>query len=467
MAVRGFQAPAPGNVIMTERLFGTDGIRGLANVAPMNAETALRLGRAVAQVAGPKNTAGKKKILLGKDTRISGYLLEYALTAGICSMGANVLLVGPMPTPGIAFLTQNMRCNAGVVISASHNPFEDNGIKFFSHDGFKLSNEHERRIEKIVEDNSLDADNPRGIEVGRVHRIDDALGRYIVFLKSTFPKNISLEGIKIVLDCANGAAYRVAPTVFEELGATVIPIGVAPNGSNINKDCGSLYPEKMCELVRQNGAHIGVALDGDADRVIFADEHGAVVDGDQIMGLIAFDLIDKGLLAKNTLVATVMSNMGLEVALRSKGIKLVRTDVGDRYVVDRMKADGYTFGGEQSGHLIFLDYTASGDGILTALQTLRVMTESGKRLSELAAPIERYPQLLKNVDVNNKPPLDDIPSIKAAIRDAELKLGDQGRLLVRHSGTQMMCRVMAEGPNEKKVMEVVENVADAISRHLQ
>lgn len=435
-------------------------------MAPMNAETALKLGRAIAQVAVPQNTTGNKKILVGKDTRISGYLLEHALTAGICSMGANVLLVGPMPTPGIAFLTQNMRCNAGVVISASHNPFEDNGIKFFSHDGFKLSNEYERRIEEIVFDNALDGVHPTGTEVGAVNRIDDALGRYVVFLKSTFPKNISLEGMKIVLDCANGAAYKVAPTVFEELGASVISMGVSPNGSNINENCGSLYPEKMSELVRNNNAHIGIALDGDADRVIFADENGAVVDGDKIMGLIAFDLIDKGLLVKNTLVATVMSNIGLEVALRNKGANLVRTDVGDRYVVERMKTDGYTFGGEQSGHLIFLDYSASGDGILTALQALKVMTQSGKSLSELAAPIERYPQLLKNIEVNRKAPLDEIPSIRAAINDGEIKLGNAGRLLVRYSGTQMMCRVMAEGPNEEIVKEVVENVADAIGRHL-
>lgn len=452
---------------MTDRLFGTDGIRGVANVEPMTANTALRLGRAIAHLAREKNGEGVKKLLVGKDTRISGYLLEHALTAGICSMGANVLLVGPMPTPGISFLTQNMRCNAGAVISASHNPFEDNGIKFFSHDGFKLSDKYEMRIEELTRSNDLDERNPTGADVGRVQRIDDALGRYVVFLKYSFPKEISLEGLKIALDCANGAAYKVAPLVFEELGASVETIGVNPDGQNINRDCGALYPERMAELTRSCNADMGVALDGDADRAIFSDEKGNVIDGDQIMGLIARDLMEKGALARNTLVATVMSNMGLEVFLRDIGVSLVRTDVGDRNVVERMRRDGYNFGGEQSGHLIFLERSSSGDGILTALQTLRVMLQKGRKLSDLAGSIEKYPQVIKNVEVKSKPPLEGVDPISKAMEEAGKELGARGRLLVRHSGTQMLCRVMAEGEDPELVRKVVDRVADTIDEHLR
>lgn len=452
---------------MKDKLFGTDGIRGKANVAPMTADMALKLGRAIAHLSHADNGPGPKRLLVGKDTRISGYFLEYAMTAGICSMGANVLLVGPMPTPGIAFLTQNMRCSAGAVISASHNPYEDNGIKFFSKDGFKLSDDYETRLEELTLGSELHRLNPSGDEIGRVHRIDDALGRYVVFLKSAFPREISLEGVKIALDCANGAAYKAAPLVFEELGASVESIGVNPDGLNINRDCGSLHPERICELTRGIGADLGVALDGDADRAIFSDENGRVVDGDQIMGLIAADLMSRGTLARRTLVATVMSNMGLEVFLKSIGANMVRTDVGDKHVVERMRKGGYNFGGEQSGHLVFLEHSSSGDGIMTALQTLRVMVTTGRKLSDLVRPIERFPQILKNVDLNSKPPLESIPSIAKAIDEAKKALGDKGRILVRHSGTQMMCRIMAEGQDPDKVREVVDRVADTIDRHLR
>jgi phosphoglucosamine mutase len=450
---------------MAKRLFGTDGVRGVANRDPMTAETALRLGRAIAFAA--QTGAGKRgKILVGTDTRISCPMLESALAAGICSMGVDVLVSGTMPTPGIAFLTVDMGCDAGAVISASHNPFEDNGIKFFSRDGFKLSDEVEEELERLVLSDPLDDTRPVADKVGRVRRIDDALARYVEFAKSTFPKHLDLAGVKLVLDCANGAAYRAAPLVFEDLGASVTALGVHPDGTNINRDCGSLYPEAVCALVRESGAHFGVALDGDADRAIFADEHGNEVDGDGIMGLLAWDLMKRRLLRKNTLVATVMSNMGLEIAMRDLGISLVRTPVGDRYVVKRMRTDGYNFGGEQSGHLIFLDHNTSGDGILSALQVMRVMCETGKPLSELAARVKRFPQVLRNVEVTTRKDLEGIPEVKAAMEEAGRLLGNSGRLLVRYSGTQLLCRVMAEGENEETVDYVVGMVSDAIAGHI-
>jgi len=450
---------------MAKRLFGTDGVRGVANKEPMTAETALKLGRAIAHVA--KLEAGKKpKILVGKDTRVSCYMLETALCAGICSMGVDVLLVGPMPTPGIAFLTTNMRCDAGAVISASHNPFQDNGIKFFSRDGFKLSDELEEEIERLIFSNNIDEIRPTAENIGKAVRIDDALGRYVVFVKNTFPRQMTLDGINMVLDCANGAAYRAAPLVFEELGAGVTTLGVHPDGHNINLDSGSLHPEVVCREVRRTGAHLGVALDGDADRVIFADENGNEVDGDKIMGLLAWDLMRRGQLNKNTLVATVMSNMGLEIAMKEMGGSLVRTPVGDRYVVERMRNDGFNFGGEQSGHLIFLDYNTSGDGILSALQVMRVMSETGKPLSELAVRVKKYPQVLKNVEVSARKNLADIPQVQEVIREAQGRLGDSGRLLVRYSGTQLLCRVMAERSDETTVNLAVDMVANAIAQHV-
>ena len=450
---------------MNKRLFGTDGVRGVANLEPMTAETALKLGRAIAYLA--LGLPGKRhRILVGKDTRLSCYMLETALSAGICSMGADVLLVGPIPTPGIAFLTTNMRCDAGVVISASHNPFQDNGIKFFSRDGFKLSDELEDKIEEMIFSNNIDEVRPTAERVGKISRIEDALGRYVVFLKNSYPRHMILDGISMVLDCANGAAYKAAPLVFEELGADVTPLGVQPDGHNINQGCGSSAPEVMCAEVRRTGAHLGIALDGDGDRVIFADEHGTEVDGDQIMGLVAWDMINNGELNKGTLVATVMSNIGLEIAMKEMGGTLVRTPVGDRYVVERMRKDGFNFGGEQSGHLIFLDKNTSGDGILSALQVLKVMQDTGKPLSELATRVKKYPQVLKNVEVAAKRDLNDVPAVRKVIEECTDRLKDRGRLLVRYSGTQAMCRVMAEGEDEEEVKLVVNMVVDAISRNL-
>lgn len=451
---------------MARKLFGTDGVRGVANQEPMTAEMALKLGRAIAHIAVTTQPGKRHRVLVGKDTRVSCYMLENALTAGVCSMGVDVLLVGPMPTPGIAFLTSNMRCDAGAVISASHNPFQDNGIKFFSRDGFKLSDELEEEIERMIFSNNIDEIRPTAEKIGKAIRIDDALGRYVVFVKNTLPRSMTLDGLNMVLDCANGAAYKAAPLVFEELGATIRPLGVNPDGRNINLNCGSLHPETMCREVRRTGAHLGVALDGDADRVIFADENGAEVDGDQIMGLIAWDMMKRGELKKNTLVATVMSNVGLDVAMREMGGSLVRTPVGDRYVVERMLKDGYNFGGEQSGHLIFLDENTSGDGILSALQVMRVMKDTGKPLSELADRVKKFPQLIKNVEVREKKDLDEVVAVKKVMEEARNKLGTSGRLLVRYSGTQFLCRVMAEGEDPEQVRHVVDMVADAISRHL-
>ena len=450
---------------MSRKLFGTDGVRGVANLDPMTAETALKLGRALAHVSSSRHDK-RHRILVGKDTRASGYMLETALCAGICSAGADVLLVGPMPTPGIAFLTADMRCDAGAVISAYHNPFQDNGIKFFSRDGIKLSHEDENQIEEFFFSNGSGHTPPTADNIGRAIRIDDALGRYVVFLKSAVPKETSFEGIRIVLDCANGAAYKAAPLVFEELGSHVHARAVNPDGTNINENCGSLHPEAMCKEVRRVGAHVGIALDGDADRAIFADEGGREVDGDQIMGLIARDMIDRGTLRRNTLVATVMSNMGLEVAMKEMGGALVRTPVGDRYVVERMRTDGYNFGGEQSGHLIFLDRNTSGDGILSALQVLDVMVRSGKPLSELASAVTKFPQVLRNVEVRQRKDLRDVPEVDRIIRESENRLGHKGRLLVRYSGTQPLCRVMAEGEDETEVRAVVETVCDAIARYI-
>jgi phosphoglucosamine mutase len=450
---------------MPRKLFGTDGVRGVANREPMTAETALKLGRAIALASSSRHDK-RHRILVGKDTRASGYMLETALSAGICSAGSDVLLVGPMPTPGIAFLTTDMRCDAAAVISASHNPFDDNGIKFFSRDGFKLSDEEESEIESLVFSDSSAQELPTAGRIGRAVRIDDALGRYVVFLKSAVPKEISFDGIRIVLDCANGAAYKAAPVVLEELGAHVTAMAVSPDGTNINRDCGSLHPQAMCREVAKVGAQLGMALDGDADRVIFADEHGVEVDGDQIMGLIASEMLKEGILKRRTLVATVMSNMGLEVAMKELGGALVRTPVGDRYVVERMRAEGYNFGGEQSGHLIFLDRNTSGDGILSALQVINVMVRTGKPLSELASRVRKFPQVLKNVEVGARKNLEDVPEVSQVIRSCEQRLGATGRLLVRYSGTQPLCRVMAEGEDEAEVRGVVETVCDAISRHL-
>ncbi len=447
-----------------KKLFGTDGVRGVANVFPMTTEMAMQLGRAAAYIF--KNGGKRHRIVIGKDTRLSGYMLENALVAGICSMGVDVLLVGPLPTPGIANITSSMRADAGVVISASHNAFQDNGIKFFSADGFKLPDEIELKIEKLIESNHIDSLRPTASEVGKAFRIDDAAGRYIVFLKNTFPQDLDLCGLKIVLDCANGAAYKVAPAVFEELGAEVIPLGVKPNGTNINAGCGSLHPEVISEAVKSHRADIGIALDGDADRVIVCDEFGNEVDGDHIMAICATDMLRRKLLKKKTLVATVMSNMGLDIALRKAGGKIVKTGVGDRYVVEEMRRHGYNLGGEQSGHMIFLDYNTTGDGILSALQLLAIMRRGNKPLSELAKVMIPLPQVLVNTRVRERKDITTIPEVAARISDVEAKLGDEGRVLIRYSGTEPLLRVMLEGRDSYEITTWANEIADLVKRHI-
>ncbi len=424
----------------------------------------MQLGRAIAHVF--KDVKGKHRIVVGKDTRLSGYMLETALASGICSMGADVWLVGPLPTPGIAFITTSMRANAGVVISASHNPYYDNGIKIFSRNGFKLPDEMEDRIEQLILSNDLHSLRPTANEVGKAHRIDDAVGRYIVFLKNTFPNHLSLEGLRIVLDCANGAAYRVAPMVFEELGASVIPIGVEPDGENINANCGALHPELTSRIVIENGADIGMALDGDADRIVFVDRHGKQVDGDHILALCGLELLAANKLKKKTVVTTVMSNMGLDRAIRQAGGKVVRTQVGDRYVVEEMVRGGYNLGGEQSGHTIFLDYNTTGDGILTALQVLAIMKEKGQPLDELAKVMEPLPQVLYNVEVREKRDLSEFPEIRKRIDEIERDLKDAGRILIRYSGTEPVLRIMIEGENEEKLHRFAKDLVEMVRKHL-
>lgn len=443
------------------RYFGTDGIRGTANASPMTVETALALGRAVATRF---NRAGHRaKILVGKDTRLSGYMFEAALLAGITSTGADVILLGPLPTPGIAFLTTSMRADAGIVLSASHNPFEDNGLKVFGHDGFKLPDEVEMDLERMM-DSPAAMKVARGHDLGRAKRVDDAMGRYVTHLKTMLRAEYDLSGLRIVVDCANGAAYRAAPTLLSELGATVFAIGVTPDGTNINDGCGSLHPEKAAAAVKSHGAHLGIALDGDADRLILIDERGDVVDGDAVMALAALDLKEHGLLRGDTVVATVMSNLGLEHALSRAGIRLERTAVGDRYVVQRMREGGFNFGGEQSGHLVFLDHATTGDGLVAALQVLNVMQGRQRPLSELAQVMQRLPQVLVNLKVPEKRPLASLPLAAAAMADVEAKLGKDGRILVRYSGTEAKIRVMIEGPDESMIGTFAQEVVAAISK---
>jgi phosphoglucosamine mutase len=450
---------------MEKKLFGTDGVRGVANIEPMTTEMAMQLGRAAAYVF-KKDKDRRHRVVIGKDTRLSGYMIENALVAGICSMGVDVLLVGPLPTPGIAFIANSMRADAGVVISASHNPYQDNGIKFFSHDGFKLPDELELEIEDLILNNRLDDLRPVADDVGKAYRIDDAKGRYIVYLKNTFPRDLDLQGLRIVLDCAHGAGYKVAPAVLEELGAEVICLGVKPDGVNINDGCGSLHPEVMAEKVRQYRADLGIALDGDADRVIFVDEKGDEVDGDHIMAICGIDMLKKGELNQKTVVATVMSNMGLDIAMQNAGGKVVRTAVGDRYVVEEMRKNGYNLGGEQSGHMIFLDHITTGDGILSALQVLAIIQRTGTPLSELAKVMTSLPQVLVNVRVRKKADLADIAPIKAVVDDVEGELAGKGRVLVRYSGTEPLLRVMIEGEDQLRINELADNVASAVREHL-
>ncbi len=446
------------------RLFGTDGVRGTANVEPMTSETALRLGRALAHVS--KRSNRRHKILIGKDTRLSGYMLEQAMASGICSMGVDVLLVGPLPTPGIAFLTRSLRADAGVVISASHNPFQDNGIKFFSQAGFKLPDDLEAEIERLVQGDSIDALRPTATEIGKAFRIDDAIGRYNVFVKSTFPRHLTLDGLRIVIDCGHGAGYRVGPEVLEELGAEVAAIGVNPDGENINLECGALHPEGLQAAVGIHRAHVGVALDGDADRAIFVDEQGEVVDGDAVMAILADELRTRGELRKNTLVATVMSNLGLHLAMKERGIRVVTTPVGDRHVVEEMVRSGYNLGGEQSGHVVFLDHNTTGDGLITALALLGLLVEKGRPLSELRRIVRRLPQVLLNVPVAEKRDVESVPEVAGAIARATAALGERGRVLVRYSGTEPLLRVMIEGERDAEIRDLAETIAAAARRAL-
>ena len=447
------------------RLFGTDGVRGTANVHPMTAEMALSLGQAIARVFrvdGNKN----RRIIIGKDTRLSGYLFEDALAAGICSMGVDVIQVGPMPTPAMAFLTADMRCQAGVMISASHNPYQDNGIKFFSSDGYKLPDEIERRIESLIASGELSGLRAAPDEIGRAHRIEDVAGRYVVFLKKTFPMDLSLDGMRVVLDCANGASYVVAPTALEELGAEIFRMGMEPNGRNINDGCGSLFPEKVADKVNEVRADVGIALDGDADRVVMIDEKGEILDGDQLLALCAQDMVERGVLRGGQVVATVMSNLGLEKALEELGVGLLRTQVGDRYVVEAMREGGFNLGGEQSGHVVFLDHNTSGDGLITALQVLAIMRRKGRLLSELTANFVRYPQILVNVPVTEKKPIEDLAEVSRLVEKIESALSDRGRVLIRYSGTEPLARIMVEGDDEKQIRDFAHDLAEVLRRAL-
>jgi phosphoglucosamine mutase len=454
-----------------QRLFGTDGIRGLANRFPMTADVALKVGAATARVllarnGGRRTHYPKPRIIIGKDTRISCYMIEQALTSGICSMGADVLLTGPLPTPAIAFLVKDMRADAGIMVSASHNSYQDNGIKIFDHEGYKLPDAVENEIEKLVWE-SIEAcgpvaepeNHPLNERIGRTVRIDDAAGRYVVSLKNSLPAGFHLQDVPVVVDCANGAAYKVAPTVLRELGAQVIVRGCEPNGLNINKQVGALFPETAAGAVVEFGAAVGISLDGDADRLILSDETGAVVNGDQIMGICALELKGAGLLEKDTVVATPMSNMGLELYLKDHGIKLVRANVGDRYVLEEMRGRGYSFGGEQSGHLIFGSHGSTGDGLLAALKVLEIMQRTGKSLSELKKQVPLLPQVREDVRVKEKKPVEELPKVQKLIVEAEKDLAGRGRVFVRYSGTEPLVRVMLEGEDLKMIRAHAKKIA--------
>ncbi len=440
------------------KYFGTDGIRGAANEAPMTVETALRLGRAVATYF--RRPPHRPRILVGKDTRLSGYMFEAALIAGITSTGADVILLGPIPTPGIAFLTRSMRADAGIVLSASHNPFEDNGLKVFGRDGFKLPDEVELELEALMDD---DSDNllVRGDQIGRAKRIEDATGRYVTHLKTVLRPEYTLEGVKIVVDCANGAAYKAAPMLFQELGAEVTVIAAAPNGENINNDCGALHPNRAAKVVLETGSDMGVCLDGDADRLILIDEKGQIIDGDAVLLMCAIEMQSRGTLHHHTVVSTVMSNMGLGRALKERGMRLERTAVGDRYVVQRMRDQGFNFGGEQSGHLVFLDNGTTGDGLGAALEVLNLMLSSQRPLSELGSVMTRYPQVLLGRKVAAKPPIDTLATVQSAMRDVRNSLGEDGRVVVRYSGTEKKIRVMVEGVDGTLIETCAHTIIDA------
>lgn len=451
------------------KLFGTDGIRGTANQWPMTPETVVKIGQAIGyllQKQGHNSQSGSRKVVIGKDTRLSGYMIEQALASGLNSMGIFVQLVGPLPTPGIGYLTRTMRAAAGIVISASHNPFHDNGIKVFGPDGFKISDVMEREIERLVLEEDLTQFLPPSKEIGRTRRIEDSQGRYIVYVKGTFPLEYTLDGMRIVLDTANGASYKVAPSVFQELGAEVIQFGDEPNGTNINDKVGALYPQKLSEAVIQYRADVGISLDGDADRVIMVDEKGEIVNGDRILAICALHMKERGLLKKDTLVATQMSNFGLEKRMNESGITLIKTGVGDKYVVDEMRKNGYNLGGEQSGHIIFLDHTTTGDGCIAALSVLAVMKQTGKKMSELGRVFEDMPQVLINCRVKRRTELHEIAGYDELIRNIEKKLSGNGRVFVRFSGTEPVIRVLVEGPNKAEISQYAEEIASFLDKEL-
>jgi len=454
-----------------KRIFGTDGVRGTANIEPVTAETALKLGRAAAHVFKTLEShargKGRHKIVIGKDTRLSGYMLENALSSGILSMGVDVLFIGPLPTPGVAYVTRSLRADAGIVITASHNPYDDNGIKFFRADGYKLDDSIEARIEELVFSGAIESIRPLASEIGKAIRIDDALGRYIEFAKASFPKGMTLDGLRLVVDCANGAAYKSTPCVLRELGAEVIVYGNQPDGTNINLDCGSMWPEALCRLVVQHRAQLGLAHDGDADRVLLCDEHGRLVDGDDILAITALEMLAAGTLHERTIVATVMSNAGLDATLQAAGGRVVRTPVGDRHVIDEMLRGGFRVGGEQSGHIIFRDYGSTGDGLVAALQVLRIMKSRNALLSQLALCWKRFPQQVTNIRVRHKPPFEELPGVLDLVAQAEAEVLPQGgRVFLRYSGTEPKARLLLEGRDQAVLNKWSQQIAEAIRRQV-
>ena len=454
-----------------KKIFGTDGVRGTANIEPVTAETVLKLGRAAAHVFKNLETQsrgrGKHRIVIGKDTRLSGYMLENAISSGILSMGVDVLFIGPLPTPGVAYVTRSLRADAGIVITASHNPYDDNGIKFFRADGYKLDDQIEARIEGLVFSGEIENIRPTAGAIGKAVRIDDALGRYIEYAKSSFPRGMTLEGMRVVVDCGHGAAYKSTPCVLRELGAEVIVYGNQPDGTNINKDCGSMHPEQMCQKVREHQAAIGIAHDGDADRVLLCDETGTMIDGDDIMAVAARDMLEQGLLAEQTVVATVMSNNGLDAFINQCGGKVIRTGVGDKNVIDEMLRNGFNFGGEQSGHLIFRDYSSTGDGLVCALQILRIMKSADKPLSKLARCWTRFPQLVTNVRVREKKPFEQLAGVLQLVAQAEAEVKPAGgRVLLRYSGTEPKARLLMEGRDLAVLERHTKIICEAIKKHV-
>ena len=454
-----------------QKIFGTDGVRGTANIEPVTAETALKLGRAAAHVfknvAAQSRGRGRHKIVIGKDTRLSGYMLENAISAGVLSMGVDVLFIGPLPTPGVASVTRSLRADAGIVITASHNPYDDNGIKFFRADGYKLDDKIEAQIEHLVFSGEIENIRPTASAIGKAVRIDDALGRYIEFAKASFPRRMTLEGMRVVVDCGHGAAYKATPCVLRELGAELIVYGDQPDGTNINKNCGSMHPEVMCAKVREHGADLGIAHDGDADRVLLCDETGTLIDGDDIMIIAALDMMTQGTLARNTVVATVMSNAGLNDAIIKAGGHVIRTGVGDRNVIDEMLREDYNLGGEQSGHLIFRDYGSTGDGLVAALQILRIMKSQNARLSQLKQCWTRYPQLVTNVRVREKRPFEQLDGVLDFVGQAETVLkAEGGRVMLRYSGTEPKARLLLEGRDAAVLQQWSDRICGAIKNQI-